>query len=154
MNSLRVGGPLSWDSYRKEMAPGKRKVVREKALLSPLCWITWPTYRAVYKRLARGRPTYKNAPLPRFRRPLFSPRFARSVTCMNMESITGSLSPLGLNTSHIQDTLVCMLVPLLGNNLSCVTQKLVVIGGTIETARRASMFAWNRFVDCLYLLWK
>lgn len=27
-------------------------------------------------------------------------------------------------------------------------QKLVVIGGTVETARRASMSAWNGFVDC------
>lgn len=28
------------------------------------------------------------------------------------------------------------------------SQKLVVIGGTVETARRASVSAWNGFVDC------
>lgn len=28
------------------------------------------------------------------------------------------------------------------------TKKLVVIGGTVETARRASMSAWSGFVDC------
>ncbi|KAH9991153.1 P-loop containing nucleoside triphosphate hydrolase protein [Russula vinacea] len=46
----------------------------------------------------------------------------------------GFLAPLGLNTSSIQDTL-----------------KLVVIGGTVETARRASISAWNGFVDSFYL---
>ena len=30
-------------------------------------------------------------------------------------------------------------------------QKLVVIGGTMETARRASVSAWNGFVDCNFL---
>ena len=30
-------------------------------------------------------------------------------------------------------------------------KKLVVIGGTMETARRASMSAWNGFVDCEYI---
>lgn len=34
---------------------------------------------------------------------------------------------------------------------SCISQKLVVIGGTVETARRASISAWNGFVDCSYL---
>jgi hypothetical protein len=29
-------------------------------------------------------------------------------------------------------------------------QKLVVIGGTVETARRASVSAWHGFVDCAY----
>lgn len=29
-------------------------------------------------------------------------------------------------------------------------QKLVVIGGTVETARRASVSAWNGFVDCTH----
>ena len=71
---------------------------------------------------------------------------------MNMESITGLFSSLGLNTSSIQDTLVCLFVFFLSNNsLSLVPQKLVVIGGTVETARKASMFAWDGFVDCLYL---
>lgn len=51
-----------------------------------------------------------------------------------MEAFKGFLAPLGLNTSSIQDTL-----------------KLVVIGGTVETARRASISAWNGFVDSFYL---
>ena len=29
-------------------------------------------------------------------------------------------------------------------------QKLVVIGGTVETARRASVSAWNGFIDCAW----
>ncbi|KAI0285643.1 P-loop containing nucleoside triphosphate hydrolase protein [Russula brevipes] len=53
---------------------------------------------------------------------------------MNMEAIKGILGPLGVNTASIQDTL-----------------KLVVIGGTVETARRASISAWNGFVDSFYL---
>ena len=74
---------------------------------------------------------------------------------MNMESINGLFSSLALNTSSIQDTLVRLFVHLLGNDsLSLVPQKLVVIGGTVETARKASMFAWDGFVDCLYLIWK
>lgn len=48
-----------------------------------------------------------------------------------MDAIKSILSPFGMNTGAIQDTL-----------------KLVVIGGTVETARRASMSAWNGFVDC------
>ncbi|KAF8270707.1 P-loop containing nucleoside triphosphate hydrolase protein [Lactarius quietus] len=51
-----------------------------------------------------------------------------------MEAVKGFLAPLGLNTNSIQDTL-----------------KLVVIGGTVETARRASISAWNGFVDSFYL---
>ncbi|KAH9986687.1 P-loop containing nucleoside triphosphate hydrolase protein [Russula compacta] len=53
-----------------------------------------------------------------------------------MEAVKGFLAPLAsnLNTSSIQDTL-----------------KLVVIGGTVETARRASLSAWNGFVDSFYL---
>jgi chaperone BCS1 len=51
-----------------------------------------------------------------------------------MESLKNMLSPLGMNTNAIQDTL-----------------KLVVIGGTVETARRASISAWNGFVDSFFL---
>jgi chaperone BCS1 len=51
-----------------------------------------------------------------------------------METIKNILSPLGMNTGAIQDTL-----------------KLVVIGGTVETARRASVSAWNGFVDSFFL---
>ncbi|KAK0489425.1 P-loop containing nucleoside triphosphate hydrolase protein [Armillaria novae-zelandiae] len=51
-----------------------------------------------------------------------------------MDAIKSILSPLGMNTGAIQDTL-----------------KLVVIGGTVETARRASVSAWNGFVDSFFL---
>ena len=30
-------------------------------------------------------------------------------------------------------------------------KKLVVIGGTVETARRASVSAWNGFIDCAFV---
>ncbi|KAG5641961.1 hypothetical protein DXG03_003853 [Asterophora parasitica] len=51
-----------------------------------------------------------------------------------MDTLKNILSPLGMNTGAIQDTL-----------------KLVVIGGTVETARRASVSAWNGFVDSFFL---
>ncbi|KAF5386353.1 hypothetical protein D9757_006641 [Collybiopsis confluens] len=51
-----------------------------------------------------------------------------------MNVLRNVLSPLATNTGAIQDTL-----------------KLVVIGGTVETARRASMSAWNGFIDSFYL---
>ncbi|KAJ4474945.1 P-loop containing nucleoside triphosphate hydrolase protein [Lentinula aciculospora] len=51
-----------------------------------------------------------------------------------MNTLKNVLSPLSMNTGAIQDTL-----------------KLVVIGGTVETARRASMSAWNGFIDSFFL---
>ncbi|KAF8585402.1 P-loop containing nucleoside triphosphate hydrolase protein [Ramaria rubella] len=51
-----------------------------------------------------------------------------------MQAVAGLLSPFGVNSNAITDTL-----------------KLVVIGGTVETARRASMTAWNGFVDSFFL---
>ncbi|KAI6023352.1 P-loop containing nucleoside triphosphate hydrolase protein [Pisolithus marmoratus] len=51
-----------------------------------------------------------------------------------METLKNMLSPLGMNTNALQDTL-----------------KLVVIGGTVETARRISVSAWNGFVDSFFL---
>ncbi|KAI9567078.1 P-loop containing nucleoside triphosphate hydrolase protein [Boletus coccyginus] len=51
-----------------------------------------------------------------------------------METLKNVLSPLGMNTNAIQDTL-----------------KLVVLGGTVETARRASLSAWSGFVDSFFL---
>jgi len=51
-----------------------------------------------------------------------------------MDAFKSMLSPLGMSTGAIQDTL-----------------KLVVIGGTVETARRASVSAWNGFVDSFFL---
>ncbi|KAF9454422.1 P-loop containing nucleoside triphosphate hydrolase protein [Macrolepiota fuliginosa MF-IS2] len=51
-----------------------------------------------------------------------------------MDAFKSLLSPLSMGTGAIQDTL-----------------KLVVIGGTVETARRASMSAWNGFVDSFFL---
>ncbi|OBZ73947.1 putative mitochondrial chaperone BCS1-B [Grifola frondosa] len=51
-----------------------------------------------------------------------------------MDALRNLLSPLTTSTGAIQDTL-----------------KLVVIGGTVETARRASVSAWNGFVDSFFL---
>ncbi|KAJ7089741.1 P-loop containing nucleoside triphosphate hydrolase protein [Mycena belliarum] len=51
-----------------------------------------------------------------------------------MNVLSNMLSPLGMSTGALQDTL-----------------KLVVIGGTVETARRASVSAWNGFVDSFFL---
>ncbi|KAF5354566.1 hypothetical protein D9758_011195 [Tetrapyrgos nigripes] len=51
-----------------------------------------------------------------------------------MESIKNILSPLAGSTGALQDTL-----------------KLVVIGGTMETARRVSVSAWNGFIDSFFL---
>ncbi|KAJ7173596.1 P-loop containing nucleoside triphosphate hydrolase protein [Mycena filopes] len=51
-----------------------------------------------------------------------------------MNVLSNMLSPLGMSGGAIQDTL-----------------KLVVIGGTVETARRASVSAWNGFVDSFFL---
>ncbi|KAJ3743704.1 P-loop containing nucleoside triphosphate hydrolase protein [Lentinula detonsa] len=51
-----------------------------------------------------------------------------------MNALKNVLSPLSMNTGAIHDTL-----------------KLVVIGGTVETARRASMSAWNGFIDSFFL---
>lgn len=51
-----------------------------------------------------------------------------------MEAISKLLSPLSMGTSAVQDTV-----------------KLVVIGGTVETARRISSSAWSGFVDSFFL---
>lgn len=51
-----------------------------------------------------------------------------------MDVLKSMLSPLGKSTNAVQDTL-----------------KLVVIGGTVETARRMSVSAWNGFVDSFFL---
>ncbi|KAI0737312.1 P-loop containing nucleoside triphosphate hydrolase protein [Daedaleopsis nitida] len=51
-----------------------------------------------------------------------------------MQTLKSLLSPLTGNSNPIQDTL-----------------KLVVIGGTVETARRASVSAWNGFIDSFFL---
>ncbi|THU97685.1 P-loop containing nucleoside triphosphate hydrolase protein [Dendrothele bispora CBS 962.96] len=51
-----------------------------------------------------------------------------------MESLKNMLSPLAGSTGALQDTL-----------------KLVVIGGTMETARRVSVSAWNGFIDSFFL---
>lgn len=51
-----------------------------------------------------------------------------------MDLLKTVLSPLGMNSNSIQDTL-----------------KWVVIGGTVETARRVSKTAWNGFIDSFFL---
>ncbi|KAF9256975.1 P-loop containing nucleoside triphosphate hydrolase protein [Marasmius fiardii PR-910] len=51
-----------------------------------------------------------------------------------MDALKSMLSPLTTTTGALQDTL-----------------KLVVIGGTVETARRVSVSAWNGFIDSFFL---
>jgi len=51
-----------------------------------------------------------------------------------MDTLKSFLNPFASGTNAIQDTL-----------------KLVVLGGTVETARRASVSAWNGFVDSFFL---
>ncbi|THH08395.1 hypothetical protein EW146_g9003 [Bondarzewia mesenterica] len=51
-----------------------------------------------------------------------------------MDFVKSALSPFVGSSSSLQDTL-----------------KLVVIGGTVETARRASVSAWSGFVDSFFL---
>ncbi|KIM34089.1 hypothetical protein M408DRAFT_90304 [Serendipita vermifera MAFF 305830] len=51
-----------------------------------------------------------------------------------MDRLGKFLSPLSMGTSAVQDTV-----------------KLVVIGGTVETARRISSSAWSGFVDSFFL---
>ncbi|KZT21011.1 P-loop containing nucleoside triphosphate hydrolase protein [Neolentinus lepideus HHB14362 ss-1] len=51
-----------------------------------------------------------------------------------METFKNLLSPLGQTSSAVQDTL-----------------KLVVLGGTVETARRISASAWNGFIESFFL---
>ncbi|PFH50949.1 hypothetical protein AMATHDRAFT_85429 [Amanita thiersii Skay4041] len=54
-----------------------------------------------------------------------------------MDAIKSILSPWGMGAGAVHDTLV--------------GRKLVVIGGTVETARRMSVSAWNGFVDSFFL---
>ncbi|KAG6816532.1 hypothetical protein H0H87_005394 [Tephrocybe sp. NHM501043] len=69
-----------------------------------------------------------------------------------MDAIKSILSPFGMNTGAIQDTLVSTPTATSSHILtSPPPQKLVVIGGTVETARRASVSAWNGFVDSFFL---
>ncbi|KAL5536657.1 hypothetical protein ACEPAF_480 [Sanghuangporus sanghuang] len=51
-----------------------------------------------------------------------------------MDLLKTVLSPLGMGTNNLQDTL-----------------RWVVIGGTVETARRVSKSAWNGFIDSFFL---
>ena len=69
---------------------------------------------------------------------------------MNMEPVKGILAPLGLNTKSFQDILVCISGPSATTDNLGYGQKLVVVGGTVETLARASISTWNGFVDCSY----
>ena len=70
-----------------------------------------------------------------------------------MNALKSLLSPLAANNNPIQDTLVSLGPrPRYFTIPDGLVQKLVVIGGTMETARRASVSAWNGFVDCTYTL--
>jgi chaperone BCS1 len=47
------------------------------------------------------------------------------------------------------DALKSLVQPLMGGSSSVVDgMKLVVLGGTVETARRVSSTAWSHFVNC------
>jgi hypothetical protein len=71
-----------------------------------------------------------------------------------MEALKSILSPFAMNSGGLQDTLVCLYCDICAHLLTSFGQKLVVIGGTVETARRASMSAWNGFVDCVsFVVW-
>jgi hypothetical protein len=71
-----------------------------------------------------------------------------------MEALKSILSPFAMNSGGLQDTLVCLYRHICALLLISFDQKLVVIGGTVETARRASMSAWNGFVDCMsFVVW-
>ena len=71
-----------------------------------------------------------------------------------MDRVKNLLSPLASGT--INDTLVSLSETQGPSRVTekcqrthvLSSQKLVVIGGTMETARRASVSAWNGFVDC------
>jgi chaperone BCS1 len=71
---------------------------------------------------------------------------------MNMEAAKGILAPLRFDTESIQDTLVCIFGSSATADNLRYAQKLIVVGGTVGTALRASISAWNGFVDCSYLL--
>lgn len=67
-----------------------------------------------------------------------------------MDALKSLLSPLTSSTGPIQDTLVMLIAIFYFLDLT-LYQKLVVIGGTVETARRASVSAWNGFIDCAFI---
>jgi chaperone BCS1 len=71
---------------------------------------------------------------------------------MTMEAIKGILAPLASNTKSIQDTLVCILGSSAMDDDLSQAQKLLVVGGAVEMARRASISAWDGFVDCSYFI--
>ena len=60
-------------------------------------------------------------------------------------------SGLGMGTGAISDTVVRSFNTLfrLHAETHFLSQKLVVIGGTVETARRVASSSWNSFVDCM-----
>src|SRR5712691_1044188 len=70
-----------------------------------------------------------------------------------MATVKDLLATLSLYANSIQDTLVCIsgfyFAP--GQYYDRISQKLIVIGSIVETARRALISAWTGFVDCLYL---
>jgi chaperone BCS1 len=69
-----------------------------------------------------------------------------------MDALKSMLSPLGVGSANaIQDTLVRLRASFRKRKYTDIRfslQKLVVIGGTVETARRASAGAWHTFLDC------
>jgi len=73
-----------------------------------------------------------------------------------MESVKGLLAPFNLKSNYIKGALVChgVFLPLLclGQQIELFfSQKLVAIGGTVETARKVSVFTWNGLWDLFNL---
>jgi hypothetical protein len=108
MNSLRVDGFFVWSSYGTGM--GGRSVCVKRAVTA----IIWARMSSVSGWLVGA--SHEAFPIayiipctPSSACIFLSPRFTARHTCMNMETVKGFLSPLGLNTSSIQDTLVCIL---------------------------------------------
>ena len=60
-----------------------------------------------------------------------------------------ALKSIIFSRPSLHDTLVSLAHPHSAHHPDDSFQKLVVIGGTVETARRVSVSAWNGFVDCM-----
>jgi len=116
MNSLRVDGFFVWSSYGTGMGRDDREARCCRHYLGSHAL----HIRVVGGRLCTRRSSAYIIPFTPSSACIFlSPRFTARHTRMNMDAVKGFLAPLGLNTSSIQDTLVCTLrsFPTLGQGL-------------------------------------
>src|ERR1700679_2883197 len=150
MNSLRVDEFFVWSSYGTGMGGtigmGKARSCRHLGSHAfPGVW--WAPRARCFSRLYN--PLY-----PIFSVHFLSPPIHRS---SHLHEYGGRQGLFGTTWSQYQlyprhTGVYSPLLPPWVKVFSCISQKLVVIGGTVETARRASISAWNGFVDCSYLL--